>query len=373
MKKVFSFVLSAAVALSAADGAQAQGRVSLFDLGLYGGGAVSSSWFEVGDEGYGPGLSPIFGATATFFAAPSFGLRLHYGYMPSSLPFPGENIFDRPNVGADEYPLNNHFYDLDLVFRPAFLAFLGGPYAFIGGGALTSNIAGGDEDGFSHTVGQGTAGIGFDLVPLFGGVGLFVELATHGYDSPYDGDDRARLRIANNLAVEDQYAFTTRLVAGLKFAFGGRDREVAPILAPLPPPPPPMAAPEPTMTPIRVCVVEAGELREVDAMMNPTTGDTLVNQRRFSDVYPATTGYAAGQDFYLRNEAITLNRTRYVRFGLTRIVPATALSRAGEFQGVPVFRDRNATGTPEVLYVPVRTGCEFQTYQREQAVRGVRG
>lgn len=371
MKKILSFALSAAVALSAADGAHAQGRVSLFDLGLYGGGAVSSSWFEVNDNGHSPGLSPIFGATASFFAAPSFGLRLHYGYMPSALPFAGENLLDRPNVGADEYPLNNHFYDLDLVFRPAFLGFLGGPYAFIGAGALTSNPAGGNERGFSRTVGQGTAGIGFDLVRLFGGVGLFLELATHGYDSPIDDDDRFALGIPNNLAVEDQnLAFTTRLVAGLKFSFGGRDRGVAPVMAPLPPPPP---APAPTMTPIRVCVVEAGELREVDAMVNPATGDTLVNQRRFADVYPATMGYAAGQDFYLRNEAITLNRTRYVRFGLTRIVPATALTRAGEFQGVPVFRDRSATGTPEVLYVPVRTGCEFQTYQREQAVRGVRG
>jgi hypothetical protein len=287
------------------------------------------------------------------------------------LPFEGDNVFDRSEGGT--YPLNNHFYDLDLVWRPGFLAFIGGPYAFIGGGALTTNPAGGNEKAFSRTVGQGTAGLGFDLLPITSNVGLFVELATHGYDSPIDDEDRGRFGIptASNITVEDKFAFTTRLVAGLKFAFGGRTRAPAPVYVPAPAP-----APEPVrqeMTPIRVCVVEAGELREVDAMVNPATGDTLVNQRRFGDVYPGTMGYAAGQDFYLRNEAITLNRVRYVRFGLTRIVPATALTRAGEYQGVPVFRDRNATGTAEVLYVPVRTGCEFQTYQREQAVRGVRG
>jgi hypothetical protein len=127
------------------------------------------------------------------------------------------------------------------------------------------------------------------------------------------------------------------------------------------------------MIPIRVCVVEGGELREVEAMVSPATGDTLVNQRRFSDVYPETMGYAATRDFYIRSEAVTWNRTRYVQFGLTRIIPANALIRAGEYQGVPVFRERNVTGTSDVLYMPVRSGCEFQVYQREQAVRGVRG
>lgn len=139
------------------------------------------------------------------------------------------------------------------------------------------------------------------------------------------------------------------------------------------PPAPTAEAARPELVSIRVCVVEAGELREVEATVSPATGDTTVDQRRFSDAYPATTGYAASQDFYNRGEPITLDGTRYIRFGLTRIIPAGALMRAGEYQGVPVFRERNAVGTPEVLYIPVRSGCEFQTYQREQAVRGVRG
>ncbi len=378
MKKIFSLATAAAISMSAVGGAQAQ--VRLFDVSLYGGGAISSSWFEIGNQGYGPGLSPIFGATTSFFATPQFGLRLHGAYMPSRLPFPGDNVFAR---GTGGYPLNNYFYDLDFVFHPfrdptGITNFLGASYFFLGGGGLTTRVIGSGESTFGRTVGQGTAGLGFTLLPITRNIGLFTELAAHVYDSPIDDDDVAFLPQRNlitlnpsNETVNDRYAITTRLVAGLKFTFGGREAVPAPVFVPAPAP-----APEPVrqeMTPIRVCVVEAGELREVDAMVNTATGDTLVNQRRFGDVYPGTTGYAAGQDFFIRNEAITFNRTRYVRFGLTRIVPANALTRAGEFQGVPIFRDRASTGTAEVLYVPVRTGCEFQTYQREQAVRGVRG
>jgi hypothetical protein len=303
--------------------------------------------------------------------------------MPSRF-FRTENFFDRgPDRdddvlfgNRDSYTLNNYFYDLDIVFRPwadptGIANFLGSSYFFLGAGGLTSDVAGSrggflneDEDFAANTVGQGTVGLGFNLLPITNNIGLFAELAAHGYDSPVHVDDEDE-----RLGIEDKFAVTTRLVAGLKFSFGGRTPEPAPVFMPAP-------APEPVrqeMTPVRVCVVEGGELREVDAMVNPATGDTTVNQRRFGDVYPGTTGYAAGQDFFIRNEAITFNRTRYVRFGLTRIVPANALTRAGEFQGVPIFRDRASTGTAEVLYVPVRTGCEFQTYQREQAVRGVRG
>ena len=156
--------------------------------------------------------------------------------------------------------------------------------------------------------------------------------------------------------------------SGLAIRFGGRAQAIPPArVAPAP-------APEPLgTTPIRVCIVDLGELREIDAMVDATTGDTTVNQRRFSEAYPGTTGYAAGRDFYVRGEPVPLNRLRYVPFGLTRIVPASSLARAGEHQGVPIFRDRGAAGTPEVLYLPVRTGCEFQTYRREREVRGVRG
>ena len=158
--------------------------------------------------------------------------------------------------------------------------------------------------------------------------------------------------------------------SGLAIRFGGQARAIPfQSVAPLP-------APEPAAlgtTPIRVCVVDGGELREIDAMLDAASGDTTVNQRRFSEAYPGATEYAAGRDFYVRGEAIPLNRIRYVPVGLARIIPAGSLMRTGEYQGVPIFRDRGAAGTPEVLYLPVRTGCEFQAYRREREIRGVRG
>ena len=400
MKKVLLLAAAALLALGTATPSSAQSRLGIFDLGIYGGGAVSTDWFEVrtglgGDEGdeegYGPGLAPIFGATVGFFATPRFGLRLHFAYMPSRL-FRTDQFFqtgpDDDDIFFDEddgWPLNNYFYDLDLVFRPfadptGIASFLGASYLFIGAGGLTSDVAAsragfiGDDEGFAdNTVGQGTVGLGFNLIPITRNVGIFAELAAHGYDSPVHIRDDGIIDGDFGVEVEDKFAVTTRLVAGLKFSFGGRDEPVAFAPAPLPPPPPPAPAPMPEMRSVRVCVVEGGQLREVDAMVDPATADTTVDGRRFSDVYPSTIGYAGGQDFFIRNEPITVNRTRYVKFGLTRIVPASALAPAGTYQGVTVFRDASGTGTPEVLYVPVRSGCEFQTYQREQAVRGVRG
>ena len=62
-----------------------------------------------------------------------------------------------------------------------------------------------------------------------------------------------------------------------------------------------------------------------------------------------------------------------MRFGLPRVVSPTDVARTGEYQGIGVFTDASATGTPDVVYVPVRPGCEFQPYQYEVPARGVRG
>ncbi|HEX8272093.1 MAG TPA: hypothetical protein VF615_05545, partial [Longimicrobiaceae bacterium] len=59
--------------------------------------------------------------------------------------------------------------------------------------------------------------------------------------------------------------------------------------------------------------------------------------------------------------------------GLPRVVGVTEVSRTGEYQGVGVFTEASATGTPDVIYIPVRPGCEFQPYQYEVPARGVRG
>jgi hypothetical protein len=396
MRKLATSALAAAV-LAAGAGVEAQAqddmmgrRASAFDLGIYGGGAWSTDWFEIGDNGFAPELSPIFGATAAFFFTPTIGLRLHGAYMPQHMP---ENEDVR---GADfdfGYVVNSWLYDLDLVFRPWVARedasnWMASTYFFLGGGGYTANIAGESRypgclnlDGWLangvcvtdrpslSTTGQGVVGFGVDMFPIGSALALFIEGAVHGYDSPAHVNENAQ-------NAEDKITFTPRLVLGLKAMFGNLIPPPPPPPAVIPPPPPPVIAPPPPPPPvvqptrdIRVCVVENGMLREITAVYNTQTGDTTVNGQRI----PATTGYAAGATWYINNEPITVNGRRYVRYGLPRVLGVNEVTRTAEYQGVSVFAEAGAQGTPEVLYIPVRPGCEFQPYQLEVKAGGVRG
>jgi hypothetical protein len=121
-------------------------------------------------------------------------------------------------------------------------------------------------------------------------------------------------------------------------------------------------------------VIEDGMLRNVQAQFNPATGDTTVAGQAFRTAYPSTTPpYAAGADWFIANEPVTFQTRRYVKFGLPRIVGVGDLSRVGEYQGVPVFAETGAPARPDVIYIPVRPGCEFQPYQFEVKAGAVRG
>ncbi|HYE96962.1 MAG TPA: hypothetical protein VD962_12210 [Rubricoccaceae bacterium] len=197
--------LFALLTVAAALPAQAQDdliarRASLFDLGIYAGGAWSSDWFTTpelggeGEEGWSPGFSSIFGATATYWVSPSFGIRLHGAYMPSSLPEAGE--IEHP----EDYGMSNWLYDLDLVFRPWFDrgGVMGSTHLFLGGGAISSSATG--DFGSAECVPffapagvcistegrtsvRGVAGAHTDLTSL-GRVTLFGEAALHGFPAP---------------------------------------------------------------------------------------------------------------------------------------------------------------------------------------------
>jgi hypothetical protein len=402
MKRLLTSALAGAVVVAAGTAGEAQAqdmmgrRASAFELGIYGGGAYTTSWFTTpgtpasgGDDiDWAPGLSPIFGATAAFFFTPSLGLRLHGAYMPQELP-QEEGVFER-----EGYLVNGYLYDLDLVFRPWIATgngWMADTYFFLGGGGATTNIAGeAPSPGCAavanwrangicmsvnptlSTTGQGVIGVGSTFMPLMG-LGLFGELAVHGYDSPAHGpDDNSPLR------GEDKFTFTPRLVLGLKAMFGNLIAP-PPVVLPPPPPvvettPPPPPPPPPAVTrDIQVCVVEGGALRNVTATYNTQTADTMYQGRRFNEAFPATTGYAGGATWYINTEPITINGRRYVKYGLPRVLGVTEVTRTAEYQGVSVFAEAGATGTPEVVYVPVRTGCEFQPYQLEVKAGAVRG
>ena len=381
MRKIATYALAAGLAAGAAGQAAAQDMTTVrtapqFDIGISAGGAFNTAWFTIGDNGFAPKVAPIFGAEATFWLSPTFGLRANGQYMPSTLPQDAD-VFD-----TDRYLMNNWFYGLDLMWRPMFWSnggFLSSMYVFLGGGGLTTNVTGGagcvNYDGLlangvclpgtptRATVGQGEAGIGFDVFPL-GPLGVFIEGGVHGYDSP--------VHVAENAQnAEDKFAFTPYAVLGLKLGFGNIIPPPPVVIPPPPaviPPPPPEAPPvAPSTQEISVCVLQNGQLSNVTATYNPSTGDT-------TGVPMVTEGYAANAPWFINNEPITFNSRRYVKYGLPRVLGVTEVTSAGTFQGVPVFAETSANmQAPEVIYIPVRTGCEFQPYQVEVKAGAVRG
>jgi hypothetical protein len=394
-----SAVAAALLAAGTAGQAQAQDmmgrRASQFDLGIYGGGAYTTDWFttpEQGgeEEGWAPGFSSIFGAVAQFWFSPSLGVRLHGAYMPQRLP-------QAENFDPDALVVNSYLYDLDLVFRPFFSSAAGimpSVYFFLGGGGYTADIGDYLTPGVADdeircirqatwlrngvcvsthrdyaTVGQGTVGVGADFFPL-GPVTLFGEVAVHGYDSP--------AHVVNeNATGEDKFTFTPRAVLGLKALFGDilppppviDTPPPPPIVVPDTPPPPPPAGP--TMTDIQVCVVQDGNLMNVNAQYS-SAGDTTVNGQPFASAHPMGAQYAGNATWYINNEPVMFQNRRFVKYGLPRVLGVNEVTRVGEFQGVSLFAEMGQT-RPDVVYVPVRPGCEFQPYQVETKTGSVRG
>ncbi|HST61733.1 MAG TPA: hypothetical protein VLK84_23740 [Longimicrobium sp.] len=392
-------------------------RASQFDIGVYAGGTLTSNWFESrtvtlngtgtptdndDGEGFAPGYAPAFGALANFWLTPAFGVRLHGAYVPMRLPNMESPFTDAGEQGS--YVMNTYLYDLNLALRPFATQmdagrWLSSVYFFVGGGGLTVDLAGEDQSlcegtlagqggclSFQPkqaTVGQGTAGAGIDLIPLGRNLALFGEAAVHVYDSPVHVGDSwlgpirapagSRVRVG-----DDAVAVTGRLALGLKAMFGNL---IPPpmVVAPPPPPPPTTVTPPPPPPPpvttrdIQVCVVQNGALSNVTAQYNTQSGDTTYQGRDFGAAFPATAGYAAGMTWFINNEPITVNGRRYVKYGLPRVLGVSEVARTGDYMGVPVFAEAGATGATEVLYLPVRPGCEFQPYQLDVKVGGVRG
>ena len=232
MRRALTSAFAAAlVALGAAGHAQAQDMTvrtaPQFDIGIFAGGAYTTNWFTIGGEGYKPEFSPVFGAEATYWLSPTFGVRLDGKYLPSHMP-------NGPQYESTHWPQNVWTYDLDLLWRPMFWSstgFMSSMYVFVGGGGLTADpfgpgteclalapfaangvcISGNAKHG---TVGQGVAGLGFDVFPLTSSLGVFLEAGVHGYDSPAHVFENAQ-------NAEDKFTFTPYAVLGLKMGFGG--------------------------------------------------------------------------------------------------------------------------------------------------------
>jgi hypothetical protein len=131
------------------------------------------------------------------------------------------------------------------------------------------------------------------------------------------------------------------------------------------PPPAPRRPPVTGFTPrfrlLRACVVQNGELAEVQFDYDVLTGDSVYQGVPFSQAFPAGPGYAEAADWYATNEPVRYGGQLYVKYGDPRVLEIEEIARVGENDGVGIYV---AVGDvdPDVIYLPVRPGCVFQPY-----------
>lgn len=125
-----------------------------------------------------------------------------------------------------------------------------------------------------------------------------------------------------------------------------------------------------------VCVVDRTTergLRNLTAKRAPD-GEALVlisgSPRPLSELHPVgiVAGYAGRERWYTGNEPITVQGRRYTKVQGDRRIPLESLRMGGEFRAIPLYVDPADTQPPRAVYAPVRPGCVFQAYVREDAV-----
>lgn len=124
---------------------------------------------------------------------------------------------------------------------------------------------------------------------------------------------------------------------------------------------------------ISICVVREGQLVRIPVSYDPATGDTTVLGRRFSDLYPPDSAYAVSHRWYAEREPILYRGRRYVKYGLPRVLGESEVEPSGSVAGVVVFVEPGQRRIPDVIYLPVRPGCEFQPYEGGNHGAAVRG
>lgn len=122
---------------------------------------------------------------------------------------------------------------------------------------------------------------------------------------------------------------------------------------------------------IKECVIEKGVLKIVEVDYNPANGERTISvngvTKKFYDVYPQEgKEYASKAGWYINNEEVPYKTGKFVKYGLPRVLGSSEVVPTGEYGGVGIYTE---AGVPEneaeVIYIPVRSGCEFQPYQRK--------
>lgn len=326
--------------------------------------------------------SPAVGLNADFFFRRVFGFTagvayssapqdiFTYGTPGDSLP-EGRFITDAPAMWFAKAGITARLPDPrpdDRRFHPSAFVTVAPAIVFMGehaGEERTQHFA--LNLGADATTRIGRSGFAFQIgledYITFWNTDRFLErdAARFGTEPRFEGEP---------VAIDYNYRTGNILMARFGISYRPAPRGVARMAAYTAPPAPVRAA---APVSIRYCIVRDGQLAEVDAVYDAERADTLVEGRPLALAYPADAlPYAAGTEWYINHEPITIGNLRYPKYGLPRRLPARELRPAGQFRGVPVFAEAGVR-TPDVYYVPVRPGCEFQPYQSEAHVGAVRG
>lgn len=122
-----------------------------------------------------------------------------------------------------------------------------------------------------------------------------------------------------------------------------------------------------------VCVVDRTtrrglrELRakqDADGTLLLRVGDEVLTLEQIHPV-GIVAGYAGVEPWYRSDEPITLQGQRYRKLEAERRIPIDQLEQSAEYRAIPVFAAPGDAPPPEAVYVPVRPGCIFQAYVRE--------
>jgi hypothetical protein len=122
--------------------------------------------------------------------------------------------------------------------------------------------------------------------------------------------------------------------------------------------------------PLYLCVMADRGIRVLEAQVDAATGDTLVQGRNYTDLYEnGSPPYTEHGETFRVGRTVVLGGHRYAASQPEQsLLPAQTgvLEWYMELDGVPVFTERGAGPSPAVIYVPVRPGCVFQSFQRAQ-------
>lgn len=349
MKGRFIVAIVAAAALVLPDPAEAQ-RAGAVEVGVIGN-------FTVYDEEVGVENAPGIGGRAGVFFLPNLSVELDWSYHEPDLT-------DAPGWQGREF-IRHELFQGRLLYTHWLSEQMG---LLLGAGYSYDHYTTPRRIGSRGGGPGGLLGLRYSFSDL-----VSLRLEGFGYFVP-----------------EDQEAFIPRpqtlnmgVQAGLSLLLRHRVEER---IVELPPPPPDTVVvteevepPLPEGTPTQLCLA-TGEA--VTVYISPQ-GDTLVGPRRV-DIRNLGAGvalageYAQGRDWYVQDEPVVLEQMvdertvelEYVRVGGEISLDCPNIRRVGEFRGVPVFADVNATAPYETLYVPVRPGV-WQAYETDlAAVRG---